>query len=96
MDIKQSPIVAKVIFTDGNTRFFSGTRYEKEVVNVMVYHLRKMLLGFFHAEKIREAQIYDNTKMNDRIIFEFKHGAVLRNDLASYLGNDYNPQKIKK
>jgi hypothetical protein len=95
MSIKQSPIVAKVIFKDGNRRFFAGTRFEKELINVMVYHIRKMLLSFFNEGKIREIQIFDNTKMGDRLIFEYKHETVLKNDLASYLGNDYNPPKLK-
>ncbi len=94
MSIKQSPIVAKVIFTDGNLRFFDGSRYEKEVINLMVYHLRKMILGFFHEGKIKEIQMFDNTKLSDRIILEFKDGVMLRNDLASYLGKDYNPKKL--
>ena len=94
MSIKQSPIVAKVIFMDGNRRFFDGTRFEKEVVNLMVYHLRKMLLGYFDAGKIKEIQMFDNTKLSDRIILEYKDGVMLRNDLASYLGNDYNPKKL--
>lgn len=91
---KKSPVVAKVIFTDGNTRYFSGNFYEKEDINIMVYNLRKMLLTFFHNKKINAAQIFDNTLIDNRIIFEYKHDTVLTNNLASYLGQNYNPKTL--
>lgn len=94
MSIKNAPIVAEIIFMDGNLRFFDGSRYEKESKKLMVYHLRKMMLRYFHSGVIKEIRMFDNTKLSDRLIFEFIDGAMLRNDLASYLGADYNPKKL--
>lgn len=92
--MRNAPIVAKVIFKDGNRRFFDGSRYEKEELGAMVYKLRNMLINFHRAGKIKEVQMYDNTRTDDRLILEYKDGIMLRNDLASYLGKDYNAKQL--
>lgn len=91
MSSKECPIVAKVIFKDGNRVIFKGDRYEKENCNVMVYNLRKMLLGMM--PRIKSIQMFDNRILNgDRIILEFQNGYCLKNNLKSYLGEQYDPK----
>ncbi|MFY9307807.1 MAG: hypothetical protein WAQ28_02040 [Bacteroidia bacterium] len=98
MSLKDCPITAVAIFHDtpGAKKYFRGDRYEKENHNMMVYNLRKMFLKM-GLEKIKELQIFDNTKMTfeDRVILHCVDGIVIRNDLETYLGKDYNPKAFK-
>jgi lipopolysaccharide/colanic/teichoic acid biosynthesis glycosyltransferase len=91
MSSKECPIVAKVLFSDGNTVFFKGDRYVKDGdCNLMVYKLRTMLIKLY--PKTKSIQMFDNRIMTgDRIIFEYQNGIMLKNDLKSYLGENYNP-----
>jgi hypothetical protein len=96
MSLKDSPITAMAIFNDtpGQKKYFRGDRYEKENFNMMVYNLRKMFLKM-GMDKIKELQIFDNRRMasEDRVILHYAGGIVLRNDLETYLGKDYNPKQ---
>lgn len=85
--VKNSPVVAKIKFKDGNIRHWAGNRFEKECINTMVYNLRKACLK--NIKHISEIQIYDNTRQGDRLIFEFSEGINKINLLPEYLGTDY-------
>jgi hypothetical protein len=91
MSLKDSPIVAVIIFKDGNRRHFYGDKYEKENCNVMVYLLRKMALKML--QDIKGIQMYDNRILDgDRLIFEYQQGVTLKNNLKNYLGENYDPK----
>ena len=96
MSLKDCLVTATVVFMDGNKRYFRGDKFEKENKKLMVYNLRKMLLKF-EMSKIKVIQIFDNEIMasEDRMILHFDQGVMLRNNLANYLGADYNPKQLK-
>ena len=71
MSLKECPIVAIIVFKNGNSRPFRGDRYEKNNKIIMLYNLKKMITK--HWDKIKSVRIFDNTIMppNDKIIFEY-------------------------